>query len=250
MPDDKARDHSSIRITAAATIIIALFTFGLYQEAKRQNEAMLQRYDEGLSKQSAIEENQRAPLLYSNQCCNPTAIINVKPNNGNGPFVELPNTEQKKRFPSEANKGFVAKVKNVGLGVALNVYAIWIPERITDSTGTEIVKPETVKDERHFFSPITVPMVLRPGDEAEVRYLPDCITADKTKRITLVDGVIEFHCHDVAQKPYKFRYHFTAEPSYRPDLAAYHTGDGFVAIHIDEGEVDHFKELPDWKAGF
>src|SRR5207253_3602309 len=142
-----------------------------------------QRLTEARQRQEEIAKTQRKPILFAHQCCNPTAIINVT-NTQDGTYIKLPITaDDKQGFTEGMNVGFVAKFKNIGLGPALNVKALWHPVKVIDAKGEHDVSKEV---EPIIWHPFAIPYVLQPGEEAEIHTLPACILKDDTKGVVKV----------------------------------------------------------------
>lgn len=109
------------------------------------------------------------------------------------------------------------RLYNYGLGPALNTIIYWQPEEITIGSDTFKIDDNKLREPKYSkglnrIYPTTIN--IKPGQEANLIWLPVFIEKDFEKKITEARGILEIHCQDVFNKKYHWEQSFFISTGY------------------------------------
>ena len=224
--------------------------------SKSTFEERQKQWNEEREERQKMAYEQRKPHLAPLQCCNyQVAIILEEPINENRPSIRLPYTdEDKARFPSQFNTGFVVRIKNLGMGPAAKVMVNWHVNTAIYRDGAAVdysngtmrnpdgtVTSFDVEDYEQNLETLsdTVPNHVLSGGEVEIRHLPVLISFDHKREIRRVEGKVEFACYDLAGDAHRTEYPFFVETNYEGEMIAEAKMPPSLHVHIeDRRDVD------------
>lgn len=256
-------------IVAVVMAVVALAQFLETQEANRRAEAANKRADASAERafklQTAIAYDERerasreaklarAPLLVVQKCCNPVPIV-IRPDNS--PDIDVFRIDLRKLDTVDPTKiridedvrarrerAFVARIRNLGQGVAIGVKAFWEIDKIVLSDG----RFATVKDEdvNGHLRPYLWPATLQSGDVGDLVHLPTFMMDDEALQIASVSGLLKLSCTDTEEQPHTFYQPFTIDTVYAPTGKDDYLGTrlNFHFFEPSEAELPHTVAKP------
>jgi hypothetical protein len=231
MDEKKNDDQFWTRVIAVAGVIVAVLSwmesFKAREETARQAKVAidLQRQiaDDQDHREVAHDRQQRTPMLIVQRCCNQVPIAIATSEAEAGPSIILRRLKQTEfsriddDVRARCERAFIAKIVNIGPGVAIGSKAIWEIEEVVYADGR--VESAASDDVNGHVRPYLWPATLPSGESAEVVNLPHFLVTDVRRRIVSVSGNILLTCDDIDKRHHEFRQPFTMSSVYSGENA-------------------------------
>ena len=122
-------------------------------------------------------------------------------------------------------KNMYGKLRNFGLGPAIETKIIWIPQEIWLGTEKFHINEEKLLEKKYSNQYNTIPASpghILPGQEGKFFRIPAFIQRDTEMKITKVDGMIEIQCYDVFRNKHTVRQKYHLFTGYKEETPYIH----------------------------
>lgn len=145
-------------------------------------------------------------------------IPGVNPKYVERKFFNLPDDAESVRIITSLNKVDFGKLKNYGLGPALETEIVWQPERVKIGSEEFVIDKRKLSEAVYSTELNTIPAWdshILPGSDTGVTRLPTFIEKDFEKKISEVQGILEISCKDVYGKKHVTTQRFFISTKYK-----------------------------------
>lgn len=161
-------------------------------------------------------------------------------------FSNLPDNAESVRLKDKTKENgqsrllHYGRLRNFGLGPALEARVTWVPVRIKIGSETFQIdngKRDEPRYRRELNEMPAIPEHIFPGSESVLSRLPTFIEKDFEKKISEVDGVLEITCEDVFGKTHTTHQNFYIKTNYTGENPYVHVTFKELAPNGVESEV-------------
>ena len=214
--------------SSIAQLIVAVFTVvavisSLYLSIKALREVQYDRMQRQKPHLSFERGGYLCPICFVNAG---KSIPGVNPMVVERLFNQMPDDAESIRIDDKKNDDGsfaflrIGRLKNFGLGPALETRVTWMPLEVC--IGQEKFKLDKKKLSEPIYSLSlncmpTVPSHILPNEEAGLSRLPTFIEKDIEKKLTRVEGILKVEAKDVFDKRHLFHQEFRISTHYKGD---------------------------------